>query len=141
ATHDVSTGPPATGTAYGPERVGSGRVDAVGAAANTTLAYGSQDSDPVSVAVGVVPVGADTVTVRKTVTVQNTGDTSRTFATSFAQSSTAGGATVTVTPATVTVPAGQRQVVTVTLTADPATLAKEIGRASCRGRGEAAGGA
>src|SRR5690606_7202093 len=73
-----------------------------------------------------VPVGADTVTVRKTVTVQNTGDTSRTFATGFAQSSTAGGATVTVTPATVTVPAGQRQVVTVTLTADPATLAKDL---------------
>jgi len=126
ATHDVFTGPSGTGTAYGPERVGSGRVDAVDAAANTTLAYASQDSDQVSVAFGVVPVGADTVTVRKTVTVQNTGDTSRTFATSFAQSSTAGGATVTVTPATVTVPAGQRQVVTVTLTADPATLAKDL---------------
>ncbi len=68
ATHDVFTGPSGTGTAYGPERVGSGRVDAVDAASNTTLAYASQDSDQVSVAFGVVPVGADPVTVRKTVT-------------------------------------------------------------------------
>ncbi|QJW35763.1 S8 family peptidase [Cellulosimicrobium protaetiae] len=126
ATHDVFTGPSGTGTAYGPERVGSGRVDAVDAATNSTLAYASQDSDQVSVAFGVVPVGADTVTVRKTVTVQNTGDAPKTYATSFAQSSTAGGATVSVAPASVTVPAGQRTVVTVTLTADPATLAKEL---------------
>ncbi|MFD4993145.1 S8 family serine peptidase [Cellulosimicrobium cellulans] len=126
ATHDVFTGPSGTGTAYGPERVGSGRVDAVDAVANTTLAYASQDSDQVSVAFGVVPVGKDTVTVRKTVTVQNTGDAPKTYATSFAQSSTAGGASVSVAPASVTVPAGQRTVVTVTLTADPATLAKEL---------------
>ncbi|WP_264031361.1 S8 family peptidase [Cellulosimicrobium sp. SH8] len=126
ATHDVFTGPSGTGTAYGPERVGSGRVDAVDAVENTTLAYASQDSDQVSVAFGVVPVGKDTVTVRKTVTVQNTGDAPKTYATSFAQSSTAGGATVSVAPASVTVPAGQRTVVTVTLTADPATLAKEL---------------
>lgn len=126
ATHDVFTGPSGTGTAYGPERVGSGRVDAVDAVENTTLAYASQDSDQVSVAFGVVPVGQDTVTVRKTVTVQNTGDAPKTYATSFAQSSTAGGATVSVAPASVTVPAGQRTVVTVTLTADPATLAKEL---------------
>ncbi|WP_277515929.1 S8 family peptidase [Cellulosimicrobium cellulans] len=126
ATHDVFTGPSGTGTAYGPERVGSGRVDAVDAVGNTTLAYASQDSDQVSVAFGVVPVGKDTVTVRKTVTVQNTGDAPKTYATSFAQSSTAGGATVSVAPASVTVPAGQRTVVTVTLTADPATLAKEL---------------
>jgi len=126
ASHDVFTGPSGTGTAYGPERVGSGRVDAVDAATNTTLAYASQDSDQVSVAFGVVPVGADTVTVRRTVTVQNTGDTEATYATGFTQSSTAGGATVSVAPASVTVPAGQRTVVTVTLTADPATLAKEL---------------
>lgn len=126
ATHDVFTGPSGTGVAYGPERVGSGRVDAVDAVANTTLAYASQDSEQVSVAFGVVPVGADTVTVRKTVTVQNTGDTEKTYATGFTQSSTAGGATVSVAPASVTVPAGQRTVVTVTLTADPATLAKEL---------------
>ena len=56
----------------------------------------------------------------------NTGDTARTFATSFAGATTAGGATITVSPAEVTVPAGGTAEVTVTLTADPATLARDI---------------
>ncbi|WP_435737094.1 S8 family serine peptidase [Cellulosimicrobium sp. PMB13] len=126
ATHDVFTGPSGTGTAYGPERVGSGRVDALEAVSNTTLAYASQASELVSVAFGVVDVGATTVTKRQAVTVRNTGDAAVTYATGFTSSSTAGGATVSVAPATVTVPAGQQTVVTVTLTADPATLAKEL---------------
>ncbi len=126
ATHDVFTGPSGSGTAYGPERVGSGRVDALQAVENTTLAYASQDSDGVSLGFGVVDVGADTVTLRDTVTVRNTGDAPVTYATGFTQSSTAGGATVSVAPAEVTVPAGQQTVVTVTLTADPETLAKEL---------------
>ena len=126
ATHDVFTGPSGTGTAYGPERVGSGRVDAVDAVNNTTLAYAAQDSDLVSVAFGVVDVGATTVTKRQAVTVRNTGSSPVTYATGFSQASTAGGATVTVSPKTVTVPAGRSQLVTVTLTADPATLAKEL---------------
>jgi subtilisin family serine protease len=126
ATHDVFTGPSGTGTAYGPERIGSGRVDALEAVGNTTLAYASQASDLVSVAFGVVDVGAATVTKRQAVTVRNTGDTPVTYATGFTSSSTAGGAAVSVAPATVTVPAGQQTVVTVTLTADPATLEKEL---------------
>ncbi|MBD5786181.1 S8 family serine peptidase [Cellulosimicrobium terreum] len=126
ATHDVFTEPDGGGLAFGPERVGSGRVDAVDAVGNTTLAYAAQDSEQVSVAFGVVPVGAVPVTVRKAVTVRNTGDVPQTYATSFAQSSTAGGAAVTVAPASVTVPAGQSTLVTVTLTADPATLAKQL---------------
>ncbi|MCB7136316.1 S8 family peptidase [Cellulosimicrobium marinum] len=126
ATHDVFTGTSGSGTAYGPERVGSGRVDALDAVNNTTLAYASQDSELVSASFGVVDVGASVVTKRQAVTVRNTGDAPVTYATGYTSSSTAGGASVTVTPATVTVPAGQQTVVTVTLTADPATLAKEL---------------
>jgi subtilisin family serine protease len=126
ATHDVFTGPSGTGTAYGPERVGAGRVDALQAVQNTTLAYASQSSEQVAVGFGVVDVGADVVTKRLPVTVRNTGDAPVTYATSFTQSSTAGGAAVSVTPASITVPAGQQTVVTVTLTADPATLVKEL---------------
>ncbi|WP_454041036.1 S8 family serine peptidase [Cellulosimicrobium sp. Marseille-Q8652] len=126
ATHDVFTGTSGTGVAYGPERVGSGRVDALQAVGNTTLAYASQASDLVSVAFGVVDVGATTVTKRQAVTVRNTGDAAVTYATAFTPSSTAGGASVSVTPATITVPAGQQTVVTVTLTADPATLTKAL---------------
>ncbi|MBD8079804.1 S8 family peptidase [Cellulosimicrobium arenosum] len=126
ATHDVFTEPDGEGVAYGPERVGSGRVDAVNATGNATLAYAAQDAEQVSLAFGVVKVAAEPVTVRKAVTVRNTGDTPMTYTTGFTQSSTAGGATVGVAPATVTVAAGQSTLVTVTLTADPETLAKEL---------------
>ncbi|WP_265522893.1 S8 family peptidase [Oerskovia flava] len=126
ATNDVWTGLDGSGTAYGPERVGSGRVDALDATQGTTLAFAAQDPDLVSVSYGVVPVGADTVTLRKPVTVKNTGDEPVTYSTGFTSSSTSGGAAVTVTPAEVTVAPGRSGVVTVTLTADPTTLEKEL---------------
>ncbi|RMI06694.1 S8 family serine peptidase [Cellulomonas triticagri] len=126
ATHDVWTGANQSGTSYGPQRVGSGRVDARAAVADTVLAYGSEDPDQVSVTFGIVDVGAETVTLRKTVTVQNTGTEAVTYDTAFAAATTTGGATITTSPATVTVPAGQQRLVTLTLTADPATLEREI---------------
>jgi subtilisin family serine protease len=126
ATHDVFSEPGQTGQVYGPMRVGSGRVDAVDAAAAEVIAYATDAPDLVSVTFGVVPVGAETVVLDKTVTVENTGDTARTYAASFAQATTAGGATITVSPAEVTVPAGGTAQVTVTLTADPAGLARDL---------------
>ncbi|HEY0217240.1 MAG TPA: S8 family serine peptidase, partial [Cellulomonas sp.] len=126
ATHDLWTGAGQTGTAYGPQRVGSGRVDAADAVADTVLAYGSADPDQVSVTFGVVDVGGETVTAKKTVTVQNTGTSAVTYGTAFVAATTTGGATITTSPATVTVPAGQQRLVTLTLTADPATLEREI---------------
>lgn len=126
ATHDVWTGANQTGTAYGPQRVGSGRVDAVDAVADPVLAYGTDDPDQVSVTFGVVDVGAETVTASKTVTVQNTGSEAVSYDTSFVAATTTGGATITTSPATVQVPAGGQAEVTLTLTADPATLEREI---------------
>jgi subtilisin family serine protease len=135
ATHDVWTGPQQTGTAYGPQRVGSGRVDAADAVADTVLAYGSENPDLVSVTFGIVDVGAATVTARKTVTVQNTGTSAVTYGTSFVAATTAGGATITTSPATVTVPAGPQRLVTLTLTADPASLEREIDPTSATTQG------
>lgn len=135
ATHDVWTGAGQTGTAYGPQRVGSGRVDARAAVADTVLAYGSEDPDQVSVTFGVVDVGAQPVTLRKTVTVQNTGDAAVTYGTAFQAATTTGGATITTSPASVTVPAGQQRLVTLTLTADPATLEREIDPTSATSQG------
>lgn len=126
ATHDVYSGPGGTGVAYGPQRVGSGRVDALDATGAEVIAYATDAPDLVSVTFGVVPVGADVVTQTRTVTVHNTGTTPRTYATSYARSTTAGGATVTVSPAEITVPAGGTAEVAVTLTADPATLQRDI---------------
>lgn len=126
ATHDVWTGINQTGDAYGPQRVGSGRVDAVDAVTDPVLAYATEDPDQVSVTFGVVDVGAETVTATKTVTLQNTGSEAVSYGTSFAAATTTGGATITTSPSTVQVPAGGEAEVTLTLTADPATLEREI---------------
>ena len=135
ATHDVWTGAQQSGTAYGPQRVGSGRVDARAAVADTVLAYGSEDPDQVSVTFGVVDVADAPVTLKKTVTVQNTGSSAVTYGTAFATATTTGGATITTSPASLTVPAGQQRLVTLTLTADPATLEREIDPTSATSQG------
>lgn len=126
ATHDLYTGANRTGKVYGPARVGSGRVDALAAVQDTVLAYNTEHPEQTSVSFGVVPVGDSTVTLAKDVTVTNLGSDTQTYATSFSTSTTAGGATITASPASITVPAGGSAQVTLTLTADPATLAREI---------------
>lgn len=126
ATHDVYSELGQTGAVYGPERVGSGRVDALAATTDEVLAWATDDPQLVSVTFGVVDVGAEPVVLEKTVTVKNTGAEAAELVPSFAQSSSAGGASITVAPASLTVPAGQTRLVTVRLTLDPATLAKEI---------------
>ena len=127
ATHDVTTEPNGEGLAYGPERVGSGRVDARAAVETDVIAYASNDELLTSVAFGVVDVADTVVTKKATVTVRNFGDEARTYDTAFVAASTAGGAGITVTPAQVTVPAGGKAVtLTLTLTLDPSTLEREI---------------
>ena len=124
ATHDVRAG--GSGPAYGPERVGAGRVDALDAVQAEVIAFATDAPDLVTIAFGVVPVGGETIVEHRTVTLQNSGGADRTYATSFARATATGAADVTVSPAEVTVPAGGSAEVTVTLTADPATLAREI---------------
>jgi subtilisin family serine protease len=126
ATHDLYAEVGQTGAVYGPERVGSGRVDALAATTDEVLAWATDDPELVSVTFGVVDVGAEPVVLEKTVTVKNAGDAAAELVPSFAQATSAGGATVSVAPASLTVPAGQTRLVTVRLTLDPATLAKEI---------------
>ena len=126
ATHDVTTEPNGAGLVYGPERVGSGRVDAMNAVATNVIAFNTQAPAQTSVDWGVVPVGGSTVVLKKTVTVQNFGTTSQRFATSVTSSTTEGGATITASPASLTLAAGKSAVVTLTLTADPKTLQRQI---------------
>ena len=126
ATHDVYRDLGQTGPVYGPERVGSGRVDALDAVNATVLAYDTENPDLVSVTFGLVDVGASPVTLTRTVTIANTGRRSQTFTTSFDQSTTAGGASVAVSPHRVTVRGGGTATVTVTLTVDPATLSRDM---------------
>lgn len=126
ATHDVWTGQNQTGETYGPRRVGSGRVDALQAVGTNVVAYNTQDPKQTSVAFGVVEVGAQTVVQKKTVTVKNLGTASARYSTSVTTSTTTGGATVTASPASFTLPAGGSAIVTLTLTADPSTLSRDL---------------
>ncbi|WP_136518415.1 S8 family serine peptidase [Cellulomonas telluris] len=125
ATHDVTV-EPGGDLAYGPARVGSGRVDALSAVTNDTLLYNAERPQQTSVSFGVVHLAAEPVTVRKAVTVQNLGSTARTYATQVTESTTSGEARITASPASLRVPAGGTGIVTLTFTADPATLAREI---------------
>ncbi|QCB94642.1 S8 family serine peptidase [Cellulomonas shaoxiangyii] len=125
ATHDVST-EPGGDLFYGPARVGSGRVDALSAVTNDTLLYNAERPQQASVGFGVVQVGAEPVTIRKAVTVQNLGSTARTYTTSVTESTTSGEASITASPASLRVRAGGTGIVTLTFTADPATLARDI---------------
>ncbi|WP_444663277.1 S8 family serine peptidase [Cellulomonas sp. CW35] len=126
ATHDVTTEPGGAGLAYGPERVGAGRVDALAAVETDVVAYAAKDPALTSVAFGVVDVGATKVTRKSTVTVRNFGRSAQSYDASFAAASTTGGATITVSPARVTVPRGGKATVTLTLSVDPATLERDI---------------
>ncbi|WP_152188821.1 S8 family serine peptidase [Georgenia satyanarayanai] len=127
ATNPVYSQPGPGGPVYGPERVGAGRVDAVAAVGTGVIAYDSGAPDAVSVAFGVVDVGAETVALRRTVTVENLANRGPVvFRPTFEAATTAGGATITTTPSSITVPPGRSRTVTVTLTADPETLARDI---------------
>ncbi|WP_426594220.1 S8 family serine peptidase [Cellulomonas sp. McL0617] len=126
ATHDLYQGLNQTGLTYGPERVGSGRVDALDAVGTNVIAYNTQSPEQTSVSWGIVPVGAGTVVQKKTVTVRNFGSTSQRFTTSVSSASTSGGAKITAAPAALTIPAGKTALVTLTFTADPATLERQI---------------
>src|SRR5690606_14722806 len=91
------------------------------------IAYDSSAPDGVSVAFGVVDVGAETATVRRTVTVENLENRGPVvLRPTFEAATTTGGATITATPSSITVPPGRSRTVTVTLTTDPTTLAQNI---------------
>lgn len=127
ATNPVYSQPGPGGPVLGPERVGAGRVDALAAVGTGVIAYDSTAPDGVSVAFGVVDVGAETVTLRRTVTVENLENRGPVvLRPSFEAATTAGGATITASPSSITVPPGRSRTVTVTLTVEPGTLARDI---------------
>lgn len=127
ATNAVYAQPGQEGPHYGPDRVGAGRVDAHAAVSNGVIAFDSSERERVSVVFGVVDVADEVVEVQRTVRVQNiSGPSQARYTASFESATTAGGATVEVTPSSVTVPRGESRNVTLTLRVDPATLEREI---------------
>lgn len=127
ATNPVYAQSGQTGPIYGPDRVGAGRVDALAAVSSGVIAYDASDRERVSAIFGVVDVGAEPVEIQRTVRVQNiSGPAQARYTASFEAATTAGGATIDVTPSSITVPRGQSRTVTLTLRVDPETLAREI---------------
>ncbi|MHA7274737.1 S8 family serine peptidase [Arthrobacter sp. TMT4-20] len=126
----------ADGVEYAPNRVGSGRVDAVLALDTPVLAYSTEQPSLTSVNFGVLELGSEAMTMTKQITVENKSDDVIRYSASYLEASTMPGAEISVTPqvlapATLTnafdVPANGTATVDVTLTIDdPAALAKTI---------------
>lgn len=130
AGQDLFLGKDHTGPTYAPNRVGAGRIKADAALANEVLAYVTDDPGAVSVSFGPVEVSGP-VSLTKTIKVQNTGSSAATYATSYIDATSVPGTSWSVSPSSVTVPAGGSADVTVTFsttgradltkTADPTT--------------------
>jgi subtilisin family serine protease len=124
AGQDLYLGENHTGAKYAPNRVGAGRIKAEAALANRVLAYVTDDPGAVSVSFGAVEV-TKPVTMTKTVKVQNTGTTAATYTTSYAPATSVPGTSWTVSPASVTVPAGGSAEVQVTFhVTSPSSMTK-----------------
>ncbi|GMA31635.1 peptidase S8 [Litorihabitans aurantiacus] len=124
ATHDVTIGD----VAFGPQRVGSGRVDAFDSVNNTVIAYDKGNSDGVSVGFGVVELDPTRATsITRTVEMLNTGDAEVTLGVGYTAQTTVPGVEYTLSASSVTVPAGGTAEVDVTLSvADPAAVARTL---------------
>lgn len=123
ATHDLWTDPGQTGDNYGVSRVGAGRVDMANAINSGVVAYNTINPEQVSVSYGLVEV-VDTVSMSRTITVQNLGSTTETYDISFQQMNDVNGASFSVSPASVTVGGGSSQQITVTLTTDKSLMSE-----------------
>ncbi|MCQ1996552.1 S8 family serine peptidase [Arthrobacter sp. zg-Y1171] len=123
ATHDLLT---ASGAVQGPNRVGSGRVDALDALNNKVLAYATEDPALTSVNFGVLELGKEALVLTRQVTVENKSDRPVSYNVSYLQASTMPGVVISTTPS-VNVPGNGKATVDVTLSiSDPAALAKTI---------------
>ena len=125
AEQDLFTGTSHTGSAYGPERVGAGRIDAKAALDNRVLAYVAGNPGAVSASFGPLAVTAPT-TLTKTIDVTNKGASAATYSVAYDAVTQVPGATYSVSPSSVTMAAGETKTVTLTLTITPSQLTKTI---------------
>ena len=123
ADHDLYVGPDRSGPVYDNLRMGSGRIDAEGAVSTDAVAYVVDDAGAVSVSFGVLNVTtASTKSKQVRVKDLRTSGGTRSYAVALSPVRTLPGATYSVSPRSVTLPAGGSATVTVTLTLDPAKL-------------------
>jgi len=121
ATHHVYPLPAHGGAALGVLRAGAGRIDAQAAVDTDSLAYVVNDPGVVSVTFGTLDATGD-LTRTKQVRIENDGASSNTYTLSVEDVDTLPGASFSVSPSSVTLPADTSREVTVTLTVDAAAL-------------------
>lgn len=139
AIHDLFSGNNFGLPAYGPARVGAGRLDAVNALASPVIAFNTANPELVSVSFGLLNVVTAT-TFEKTITVVNKGNSPQTYDVAYVPmvyaddgnddpgTPTPGigdggpGVVMSVSPAQITVGPGATATLTVTLTVDPARM-------------------
>ncbi|GMA31638.1 S8 family serine peptidase [Litorihabitans aurantiacus] len=122
ATHDVTLGE----DVFGPQRVGSGRVDALAATSTSVIAYDKDNPAGVSLGFGVIEVDAPT-SVTRTLEVFNSGDAAATVGVGYRPQTEVAGVTYRLSSESVTVPAGGTATVEVTLeVADPAAVRRTL---------------
>ncbi|WP_285725486.1 S8 family peptidase [Psychromicrobium xiongbiense] len=122
AVHDIYSGQ----FVYGPNRVGSGRVDALDGTTTKAYAYATDDPELTSLSFGVVEVGDQPVSISKTVTVASFDSAARSYAATYLPATTIPGVNYLISPA-VNVPTGGSATITVTLSIpDPKALRKTM---------------
>jgi subtilisin family serine protease len=128
ATHDVWTGPNKSGHAYGPARVGAGRVDALSAVNAEVIAYSPGADNPVSASFGVVPARVDRPTTTKTLplTVLNQSRKTASYKLSYEPVISEPGVSYTVSPSTLTVKGNSRGSAQVTMHVQSSALRHTI---------------
>ncbi|GAA3678321.1 S8 family serine peptidase [Arthrobacter ginkgonis] len=125
----------AGGDVYGPASVGTGRTVGSAALATPAIAYATDAPDLVSLSFGVDELATSRHTEAQWVTVRNLTSTARTYAVAYAPAVELPGATYTLDRSSVKVPANGTAKVKVTLTVDPAKMAKTLPSASERYQG------
>lgn len=111
---------------YGPNRVGSGRVDALDATTTDAYAFATDDPELTSLSFGVLEVGDKPVTIKKTVTVKSFGKAGHNYAVKYLPATTVPGVEYQVSPQVKVGPGGSAKIdVTLKIT-DPTALRKSI---------------
>jgi len=122
ATHDVTIGD----VPFGPQRVGSGRVDAFDSVNNSVIAYDQDNPTGVSVGFGVVEL-EKAVAITRTIEVLNTGAAAVTLGVGYNAQTEVPGVEYVLSADEVSVPAGGTASFDVTLSVtDPAAVARTL---------------
>lgn len=122
AFHDVNNG----SIAYGPQRVGSGRVDALAAVENNVVMYDTQASSLTSVNFGIVEFPQAGYSATRSVTVENLGTNPADLSLAYQSATAVPGVSFSVTPTALNVPAGGKAEVTITAHIDAAAYQKVL---------------